>query len=43
MYGASAVDDLIATEDKKCREQKTLMDTSKYIINISFKPNNIPK
>lgn len=41
VYGASAVDDLIAAEYRRCREQKTLTDTSDYTINISFKPDNI--
>lgn len=41
VYGASAVDDLIAAEYRRCREQKTLMDTSDYTVSISFKPDNI--
>lgn len=41
VYGASAIDDLIAAEYKRCREQQTLTDTSDYDINISFKPDKI--
>ena len=41
VYGASAIDDLIAAEYKRCREQQTLTDTSDYDINISIKPDNI--
>lgn len=41
VYGASAINDLIATEYKRCREQQTLTDTSDYNINISFKPDKI--
>ena len=41
VYGASAIDDLIAAEYKRCREQQTLTDTSDYDISISLKPNKI--
>lgn len=41
VYGASAVDDLIAAEYKRCMGQQTLTDTSDYNINISFKPDKI--
>lgn len=41
VYGASAVDDLIAAEYERCREQQTLTDTTDYNVNISFKSNNI--
>ena len=40
-YGSYVVEQLIMSEYRRFVEQKTIMDTSDYTVNVSFKPDSI--
>lgn len=39
-YGKRAVESLLKAEFNRCRDQKTLYDTSDYSVNIKVRANN---